>query len=209
MQAGSVPPGPWTRTRSCRPTKSPARARAVPVHPAWCSSGEEVADGSDLDEHDLADAAICLWGSAKSGRRRTLSMIAPWPLAGRPARRAASIQDHRTQRPTGACATARARGGRRWWHIQLPNVDFFSRLGWSTVGGTRPYAGRPHQQMHIALPDPDRGAGLVAELARGVNCTCRGRGHRTRPVTVVAARSSTVDRSAPDRSASSSRSSIR
>ena len=42
-------------------------------------------------------------------------------------------------------------------HIQLPNVDFFSRLGWSTVGGTETYAGRPHQQMHIALPDPDRG----------------------------------------------------
>jgi putative N-acetyltransferase (TIGR04045 family) len=36
-------------------------------------------------------------------------------------------------------------------HIQLPNVVFFLRLGWSRTGAVETYAGLPHQPMSIAL----------------------------------------------------------
>ncbi len=35
--------------------------------------------------------------------------------------------------------------------IQLANVGFFERLGWSKTGGPVGYAGRPHQPMSIQL----------------------------------------------------------
>jgi hypothetical protein len=56
-------------------------------------------------------------------------------------------------------------------HIQLPNVRFFSRLGWSLDGKTEIYAGLPHQQMRISLPDPARGTALAEALARGTDLT--------------------------------------
>jgi putative N-acetyltransferase (TIGR04045 family) len=36
-------------------------------------------------------------------------------------------------------------------HIQLPNVEFFRRLGWDYDGGVETYTGLPHQPMSIAL----------------------------------------------------------
>ena len=36
-------------------------------------------------------------------------------------------------------------------YIQLPNVEFFVRLGWRPAGGPAKYAGRPHQMMDIVL----------------------------------------------------------
>ena len=51
-----------------------------------------------------------------------------------------------------AVATAGSAGGTRMvaW-IQMPNVAFFTRLGWEAQGEPAPYVGRPHQQMSIGL----------------------------------------------------------
>jgi predicted GNAT family N-acyltransferase len=49
-----------------------------------------------------------------------------------------------------AVNSARERGGTRMIaHVQLPNVRFFQRLGWRTVGDLESYVGIPHQQMLI------------------------------------------------------------
>lgn len=51
-----------------------------------------------------------------------------------------------------AVSTAGSMGGTRMVaRVQLTNVVFFRRLGWSTVGAPSDYVGRPHQQMSIAL----------------------------------------------------------
>ena len=74
--------------------------------------------------------------------------------------------------PLVRCAVALAgtRGGRAMVaHIQLPNVTFFTRLGWEPVGAPETYVGLPHQQMRIALPSPERGASLARALAEGTD----------------------------------------
>jgi hypothetical protein len=38
-------------------------------------------------------------------------------------------------------------------HIQLANVRFFNRLGWSACGDAEDYLGLIHQPMQIALRD--------------------------------------------------------
>lgn len=51
-----------------------------------------------------------------------------------------------------AVSTAAAHGGRTMRaHIQLANVRFFERLGWTTDGPEAAYHGRPHQLMSIDL----------------------------------------------------------
>jgi putative N-acetyltransferase (TIGR04045 family) len=51
-----------------------------------------------------------------------------------------------------AVAHAREHGGRRMIaHIQLANVGFFERLGWSAYRDTEEYLGLIHQPMDIAL----------------------------------------------------------
>lgn len=51
-----------------------------------------------------------------------------------------------------AVATAAAAGGSRMIaFVQLANVTFFRRLGWSAVGEPVPYVGVPHQRMSIDL----------------------------------------------------------
>ncbi|GAA4515263.1 MULTISPECIES: MSMEG_0567/Sll0786 family nitrogen starvation N-acetyltransferase [Nonomuraea] len=51
-----------------------------------------------------------------------------------------------------AVETAAAAGGARMIaYVQLGNVSFFRRLGWSKVGGPVAYVGVPHQQMSIDL----------------------------------------------------------
>ncbi len=51
-----------------------------------------------------------------------------------------------------AVMTARSRGARRMTAmIQMPNVPFFTSLGWSPTGAPVAYHGRTHQPMSIAL----------------------------------------------------------
>lgn len=51
-----------------------------------------------------------------------------------------------------AVATAGSAGGDRMIaYVQVANVAFFRRLGWSLVGERFAYVGEPHQQMSIDL----------------------------------------------------------
>ncbi len=51
---------------------------------------------------------------------------------------------------------AGARGGSRMVaHVQLPNVVFFRRLGWTVAGAVEDYVGAAHQPMEILLGPPD------------------------------------------------------
>jgi putative N-acetyltransferase (TIGR04045 family) len=51
-----------------------------------------------------------------------------------------------------AVAAAGARGGTRMVaQVQVPNVRFFERLGWSCDGAPGPYCGVMHQPMAIPL----------------------------------------------------------
>lgn len=72
--------------------------------------------------------------------------------------RLATLASHRRRGALGArmvrfaVRTAAERGGDRMdaW-IQLPNVRFFTALGWRTDGPAVDYRGRPHQPMAISL----------------------------------------------------------
>lgn len=68
-----------------------------------------------------------------------------------------------------AVALAGAHGGSTMVaHIQLPNVAFFTRLGWRLSGEVESYAGRPHQPMSIELPPAATGARIAEDLRAGV-----------------------------------------
>lgn len=75
--------------------------------------------------------------------------------------RLATLASHRRHGTLGArmvrfaVRTAGERGGDRMdaW-IQIPNVRFFTALGWLPDGPVRDYHGRPHQPMAISLTRP-------------------------------------------------------
>ena len=68
-----------------------------------------------------------------------------------------------------AVALAGAHGGSTMIaHIQLPNVGFFTRLGWRRDGEVETYADHPHQPMSIVLPPVAKGAQIVQELRAGI-----------------------------------------
>ncbi|MGH8822880.1 MAG: MSMEG_0567/Sll0786 family nitrogen starvation N-acetyltransferase [Jiangellaceae bacterium] len=130
--------------------------------------------GSDRDQHDEDGSAIHLVGyceGAVAGSVRLyeldhstglwqgdrLAVLPPFRVGGLGA-------------PLVRCAVAiaGALGGRSMVaHVQPPNVTFFTRLGWSSVGEPEVYVGLPHQQMRIALPARDLGASIARSLAAG------------------------------------------
>lgn len=132
--------------------------------------------GSDVDSHDDDPAAIRLLGrhdGVPAGSVRLfelepglwqgdrLAVLAPYRVLGLGA-------------PLVRCAVAMAgeRGGSTMVaHIQLPNVAFFTRLGWRPVGEVESYAGRPHQPMSTPLPARADGARITRELRAGIRRT--------------------------------------
>jgi len=159
----------------CRPARTPddlREHRAIRHHVFVLE--QEVFTGSDEDARDRDGTAICLLayhGGQAAGSVRLYELD---PIAGLwQGDRLAVLPRFRTSGIGGplvrcAVATAGALGGREMVaHIQLPNVGFFLRLGWSLAGEPETYAGLPHQQMRIALPDPHQGAALTDALARG------------------------------------------
>ncbi|MDQ5840346.1 MAG: GNAT family N-acetyltransferase [Chloroflexota bacterium] len=66
-----------------------------------------------------------------------------------------------------AVATAGALGGKQMVaHIQIANVTFFTRLGWTSEGEPETYVGLPHQRMLITLPPPEEGAAFAGRWSR-------------------------------------------
>lgn len=113
---------------------------------------------SDIDEHDArADVVrvLALHGD------RPVGAVRLYPIIGRPGvwkgDRLAVLADSRTSGAGAplvrfAVAYAGANGGQQMVaHIQLANVHFFQRLGWSPYRDAEQYLGLTHQPMQIAL----------------------------------------------------------
>lgn len=136
--------------------------------------------GSDRDAHDNDPAVIRLLGSYQgvpAGSVRLyelqsglwqgdrLAVLRPYRI-------------HGVGAPLVRCAvaTAGAHGGSTMVaHIQLPNVAFFTHLGWRLDGDVEIYAGRPHQPMAITLPAADDGVRIAQELYEGISGAGRSR----------------------------------
>ncbi|HEU4361722.1 MAG TPA: MSMEG_0567/Sll0786 family nitrogen starvation N-acetyltransferase [Mycobacterium sp.] len=161
---------------TCRPAISDADLAAHhAIRRAVFVAEQGVFDGSDGDRHDEAPGVVHLLGryaGAPAGAVR-LFLLSPesgvWQgdrLCVLPQYRTCSIAAPLVR---CAAASAGARGGTRMVaHIQLPNVGFFTRLGWRTEGDTEIYVGLPHQPMSIELPPPEAGADIERELFTGI-----------------------------------------
>jgi putative N-acetyltransferase (TIGR04045 family) len=112
--------------------------------------------GTDQDAHDADDRTVHCLGLVDGV---IAGAVRIYPLDD--ARelwlgdRLAVLPQFRTARLGGplvrfAVATAGARGGRQMnAHVQVANVGFFERLGWSRAGTEETYVGLPHQPMTI------------------------------------------------------------
>lgn len=136
---------------------------------------QAVFTGSDLDAHDDEPAVLRILGrydGAPAGSVRLFELAAGsgvWQgdrLAVLPPYRVRGVGA-----PLVRCAVAiaGAHGGTSMIaHIQLPNLMFFSRLGWRPQGEVETYAGRPHQRMVIGLPSEVDGTRTAQELFGGI-----------------------------------------
>lgn len=120
---------------------------------------------SDIDEHDTRDDVVRVLAFHHG---RPVGVVRLYPVDVHSGLwkgdRLAVLADCRTGGVGAplvrfAVAHAGAHGGRRMIaHIQVANVRFFERLGWSACGGVEEYLGLAHQPMDIALrdrPSPD------------------------------------------------------
>lgn len=111
---------------------------------------------SDRDAHDDDPSTIHVLGLADGVPAGSVRL---YPLGDGlwKGDRLAVLRRHRRDgigRPLVKCAVALAAslgGSRMDAHIQLPNVTFFTVLGWSCVGEPADQFGVPHQRMSIAL----------------------------------------------------------
>jgi putative N-acetyltransferase (TIGR04045 family) len=136
---------------------------------------QQVFTGSERDEYDVAEDVIHLLGRYDGTPAGAVRLF---PLDGRTGLwqgdRLCVLPPSRVRglgSPLVRCAvaTAGAHGGRRMVaHIQLPNVVFFTHLGWQRHGDVETYAGLPHQPMVIDLPAAQVGADLAQTFALGV-----------------------------------------
>jgi putative N-acetyltransferase (TIGR04045 family) len=114
--------------------------------------------GSDRDVHDEDPDVVHVLATVGS---LPVGTVRIFPLDARrelwQGDRLAVLPEHRVHGAGAplvrfAVAWARAQGGRQMVaHIQLPNVLFFRRLGWSLGGPVETYLGVEHQPMAIDL----------------------------------------------------------
>jgi putative N-acetyltransferase (TIGR04045 family) len=119
---------------------------------------QAIFDRSDRDEHDDASGVrhvVAVIGGQVIGAVRLYPAVGEDIWFGD---RLAILPEFRRRGVLGArlvrfaVATARDEGGRRMnAMIQLPNVAFFSSLGWDNAGPQAMYQGFAHQPMSIAL----------------------------------------------------------
>jgi putative N-acetyltransferase (TIGR04045 family) len=115
---------------------------------------------TDVDEHDARDDVVRVL-ALKGGR--PVGAVRLYPIAGHNelwrGDRLAVLANWRAGGAGAplvrfAVAHAGAHGGRRMTaHVQIANVRFFERLGWSVYGGEEDYLGLRHRPMHITLID--------------------------------------------------------
>lgn len=114
-------------------------------------------DADDRDEHDTDPATRHVLGlvdGVAGGAVRLYPLAEPGLWKGDRLAVLAAFRRHGLGAPLVrfAVRTAGALGGHTMIaYIQLPNVAFFSWLGWHPVGQPAPYVGVMHQQMAIPL----------------------------------------------------------
>jgi putative N-acetyltransferase (TIGR04045 family) len=115
---------------------------------------------TDHDEHDDDPGTVHVLGFCDGEVAGTVRLFrldgeGTWQgdrLAVLPAYRARRVAEPLVR---FAVATAGGLGGRVMRaHVQVANVPFFQRLGWTALGAPADYLGRPHQDMMIELPRP-------------------------------------------------------
>lgn len=129
--------------------------------------------GTDTDSHDDDPAVIRLLGRYEGNPAGSVRLFELEPGRWQGDRLAVlpPYRIHGVGAPLVRCAvaTAGAHGGSTMVaHIQLPNVEFFTRLGWRPDGAVEIYAGRPHQPMAITLPGMADGTRIAQDLRNGI-----------------------------------------
>jgi putative N-acetyltransferase (TIGR04045 family) len=129
--------------------------------------------GTDTDAHDDDPAVIRLLGRYEGNPAGSVRLFELEPGRWQGDRLAVlpPYRIHGVGAPLVRCAvaTAGAHGGSTMIaHIQLPNIEFFTRLGWRPDGDVEIYAGRPHQPMAITLPGTADGARVAQDLRDGI-----------------------------------------
>jgi putative N-acetyltransferase (TIGR04045 family) len=128
---------------------------------------QRIMEFTDLDPHDRDTRTIHVLAAQGSCAAGTVRL---YPLDGElwQGDRLAVLPSHRSSMVGAelvrfAVATAGGLGGGQMLaQIQLPNVRFFERLGWTRAGAPAPYCGLPHQRM-------------VYDLTQARATTCPGR----------------------------------
>jgi len=113
---------------------------------------QRIMELTDLDAHDRDPNTIHVLAAQASCAAGTVRL---YPLEGElwQGDRLAVLPSHRSSMVGAelvrfAVATAGGLGGAQMLaQIQLPNVRFFERLGWTRAGAAAPYCGLPHQPM--------------------------------------------------------------
>jgi putative N-acetyltransferase (TIGR04045 family) len=134
---------------------------------------QAIFQGTDTDFHDEDPTAIRLLGRYEGNPAGSVRLFELEPGLWQGDRLAVlpPYRIHGVGAPLVRCAVATAGGhggSTMVAHIQLPNVEFFTRLGWRAEGAVEIYAGRPHQPMAITLPSVADGARITQELREGV-----------------------------------------
>jgi putative N-acetyltransferase (TIGR04045 family) len=157
-ETGDVGHGAWADVTCVEAVTAEQRAMHHRIRHAVFVDEQAIFADSDIDDHDARDDVVrvlALRGVEPVGAVRLYpndERLGLWK-----GDRLAVLPDRRTGGAGGplvrfAVAYAGARGGRRMVaHIQVANVRFFERLGWSACGGTEDYLGLTHQPMEIRL----------------------------------------------------------
>jgi len=161
----------------CRPTASAEeRAQHFAIRHEVFVEEQAIFTGSDRDSYDDGESVVRLLGFCDGVVAGSVRLFDLDPVAGLwQGDRLAVLPAYRLRgvgAPLVRCAVAAAavHGGRLMQaHIQLNNVSFFERLGWTRAGATELYAGLVHQPMNIAPPTAAEGAAVLARFAAGVS----------------------------------------
>lgn len=167
------PAGPVPAGIVCRPARTAdERADHHAIRHQVFVREQAVFAESDRDIHDADEATIRLVGYYRDTAAGAVRLFELEHATGLwQGDRLAVLPRFRTSglgAPLVRCAvaTAGALGGKQMVaHVQVANVAFFTRLGWTPVGGLEVYVGLPHQRMLIDLPSPTVGAAFARTLA--------------------------------------------
>lgn len=172
------PPAAPGNLVTCRPATSDGElAEHHAIRHAVFVAEQQVFDASDRDAYDDTPTAVYLLGRYAG---IPVGAVRLYPVGPESSvwqgDRLCVLPEYRTHgvaTPLVHCAVAvaGARGGTRMVaHVQLPNVAFFTSLGWQVEGDTETYVGLAHQPMSIALPEPAAATAIARELFAGVRC---------------------------------------